>query len=117
MRLLFCFFISFLVQSNPNISFKKPLNFNADININSEGNSISNGAMSFRNGTFIYHLTSPYNQTIAVANGKLYVQDDDFQQVIIYNNDQSFFLQDLLNNEFESEDFPCPNTCFKLKPN
>ena len=41
MRLLFCFFISFLVQSNPNISFKKPLNFNADININSEGNSIS----------------------------------------------------------------------------
>ena len=73
MRLLFCFFISFLVQSNPNISFKKPLNFNADININSEGNSISNGAMSFRNGTFIYHLTSPYNQTIDVANVKLYV--------------------------------------------
>ena len=83
MRLLFCFFISFLVQSNPNISFKKPLNFNADVNINSEGNSISNGAMSFRNGTFIYHLTSPYNQTIAVVNGKLYVQDDDFQQVMI----------------------------------
>ena len=117
MRLLICFFISFLVQANPNISFKKPLNFNADININSEGNSISSGEIFFRNGTFIYHLTSPYNQTIAVVNEKLYVQDDDFQQVIIYNNDQSFFLQDLLNNEFESEDFPCPNTCFKLNPN
>ena len=117
MRLLISIFISFLVQANTNKSFIKPLYFDADIYINSEGNLISKGAMSFRNGKFIYHLTNPYNQTIAVTNGKLYVQDDDFQQVIIYNNNQSFFLQDLLNNEFESEDFPCPNTCFKLKPN
>ena len=47
MRLLICFFISFLVQANPNISFKKSLNFNADININSEGNTISSGEMLF----------------------------------------------------------------------
>ena len=72
--------------------------------------------MSFREEAFIYNLVSPYNQTIASKNGKLYVQDDDFQQVIIYNDTKSFFLQDLFNNKYETESFPCPNSCFKLNP-
>ena len=68
----------------------------------------------FRDGTFIYNLIDPYRQTIANNNGKLYVQDDDFQQVIIYKNDKTFFLQDLFDNEYESENVPCSKICFKL---
>ena len=116
MRILIVGFISFLIQSNPTIYFKEPLNFDAEIHINSEGNFISKGTMSFREEAFIYNLVSPYNQTIASKNGKLYVQDDDFQQVIIYNDAKSFFLQDLFNNKYETESFPCPNNCFKLNP-
>tara|TARA_B100000886_G_scaffold333952_1_gene288771 strand:+ start:42 stop:569 length:528 start_codon:yes stop_codon:yes gene_type:complete len=116
MRLLTVCFISFFIETNPTIYFKKPLNFDSEIHINSEGNFISKGEMSFRDGAFIYNLVSPYKQTIASKNGKLYVQDDDFQQVIIYNDTKSFFLQDLFNNKYETENFPCPNNCFKLNP-
>ena len=116
MRILIVGFIGFFIQSNPNIYFIEPLNFDAEIHINSEGNSISKGIMSFREEAFIYNLVSPYNQTIARKNGKLYVQDDDFQQVIIYDDTKSFFLQDLFNNKYETESFPCPNNCFKLNP-
>ena len=114
MRLFFILFVSFFVQTNSSEYFKKPFNFNAEIIINNEENFISQGKILFRNGSFIYNLDKPYKQTIASNKGKLYVQDDDFQQVIIYDNGNTFFLQDLFNNEYQAEDFPCPNTCFKL---
>ena len=114
MRLFVTLFISFFLQTNSFEYFKKPLNFNAEIIINNEENFVSQGKILFRNGSFIYNLDKPYKQTIASNNDKLYVQDDDFQQVIIYDNGNTFFLQDLFNNEYQAEDFPCPNTCFKL---
>ena len=116
MRFLIILFISFFIQTKPNTVFKEPLNFDAEININSEGNLISRGIMSFREGAFIYNLVSPYNQTIASENGKLFVQDNDFQQVIIYNATKAFFLQDLFSNKYETENFPCQNNCFKVNP-
>ena len=114
MRLFFILFISFFAQTNSYEYFKKPFNFNAEIIINNAVNFVSQGNILFRNGTFIYNLDEPYKQTIASDKDKLYIQDDDFQQVIIYDNKNTFFLQDLLNNEYKSEDFSCPNTCFKL---
>ena len=114
MRLLVTFCICFNLQSATVENFKKPFNFDAEININNDGNLVSRGKILFRDDSFIYNLVSPYRQIIASDNGKLYIQDDDFQQVIIYDNKNTFFLQDLLNNEYKSEDFSCPNTCFKL---
>ena len=117
MRLFITLFICSYIQSTTVEYFKKPLNFNADIIINNEENYVSKGTIFFRDGSFIYKLTSPYRQTIASNNSKLYVQDDDFQQVIVYGNDNTFFIQDLLGNEYKSENFPCSNTCFKLRSN
>ena len=114
MRLFITLFICSYLQSTTDEYFKKPINFDADIIINNQENFISKGKILFRDGSFIYNLIEPYRQTIANNNGKLYVQDDDIQQVIIYKNDNTFFLQDLFDNEYESENVPCAKTCFKL---
>ena len=114
MRLFITLFICSYLQSTKDEYFKKPINFDADIIINNQENFISKGKILFRDGSFIYNLIDPYRQTIANNNGKLYVQDDDFQQVIIYKNDKTFFLQDLFDNEYESENVPCSKICFKL---
>ena len=117
MRLFITLFICSYLQSTTVEYFKKPLNFNADILINNEENYVSKGTIFFRDGSFIYKLISPYSQTIANNDSKLYVQDDDFQQVIVYDNENTFFLQDLLSNEYKLENFACSNTCFKLRSN
>ena len=117
MRLFITLFICSYIQSTTVEYFKKPINFDADIIINNQENFISKGKILFRDGSFIYNLIDPYKQTIANNNGKLYVQDDDFQQVIIYKNDKTFFLQDLFDNEYESENGPCSKICFKLLSN
>ena len=114
MRLFITLFFSSFLESNSFEYFKKPFNFNAEIIINNDGNFVSKGEILFRDGSFIYNLISPYNQTIASNNGKLYVQDDDFQQVIIYENNNTFFLQNLFDNDYKSEKFPCSKICFKL---
>ena len=114
MRLFVTLFICSYLQSTTDEYFKKPINFDSDIIINNQENFISKGKILFRDGSFIYNLIDPYKQTIANNNGKLYVQDDDFQQVIIYKNDKTFFLQDLFDNEYESENVPCSKICFKL---
>ena len=114
MRLFITLFMCSYLQSSTDEYFKKPINFDADIIINNQENFISKGKILFRDGSFIYNLIDPYRQTIANNNGKLYVQDDDFQQVIIYKNDNTFFLQDLFDNEYESENVPCSKICFKL---
>ena len=114
MRLFITLFICSYLQSTTDEYFKKPINFDADIIINNQENLISKGKILFRDGSFIYNLIDPYRQTIANNNGKLYVQDDDFQQVIIYEDNNTFFLQDLFDNEYESENVPCSKICFKL---
>ena len=114
MRLFITLFICSYLQSTTDEYFKKPINFDADIIINNQENLISKGKILFRDGSFIYNLIDPYRQTIANNNGKLYVQDDDFQQVIIYKNDNTFFLQDLFDNEYESENVPCAKICLSI---
>ena len=116
MRATSILFLCFLIHAEAPEYFKNITNFDSQITINGEDNLISSGEISFRNGNFVYLLTHPFNQLVAGKNGKIYVQDDDFKQVMIYQNDNSFFLQELFNNKYDSEDFPCPDTCLKLKP-
>ncbi len=101
--------------SSENI-FNSPLNFDSTITINNESGIISSGDITYRNGDFIYSLNVPSDQIIASNSQNIYVQDNDFNQVMIYKNDNSFFLQDLLTNSYQNENFPCPSSCFKIKP-
>jgi hypothetical protein len=104
-----------ILGSSENI-FNSPLNFDSTITINNESGIISSGDISYRNGDFIYSLNVPSAQIIASNAQNIYVQDNDFNQVMIYKNDNSFFLQDLLTNGYQNENFPCPDSCFKIKP-
>jgi len=115
----FYLLLLFLVASQNALTsnLKIPLNFDSMITINNENDVISSGSMSYRNGDFIYTLTQPSNQIIASNKLHFFVQDNDFNQVIIYNNEKSFFLQELLNGKYETESFACPNVCYKVKPN
>jgi hypothetical protein len=96
--------------------FNSPFNFDSTITINNESGIVSSGNISYRNGDFIYSLDIPSNQIVASNAQNIYVQDNDFNQVMIYKNDNSFFLQDLLTNGYQNENFPCPSSCFKIKP-
>ena len=116
MRKLFFFLIILSHQAFTTTYFFEPLNFDAQISIKNDENAISEGFISFREGSFIYTTNKPYNQKIFSKNGRFLVQDDDFKQVIIYENNHSFFLQDLLNNKYPTKEVSCPNTCFKLNP-
>ncbi len=116
MHKIFIFLMMLSFQASTTTYFAQPVNFDADISIKNEEKLISQGFISFRQESFVYKTSQPYNQTIFSNNGKLLVQDDDFKQVMIYENDNSFFLQELLYNKYPSEEIACPNTCFKLNP-
>ena len=70
--------------------------FTAEIDIEKKeyysNQSISQGLISFQNNKFIYHLNAPMNQTIYGLKDQLIVQDNDFKQVMIYNNNYNFLL-------------------------
>tara|TARA_Y100000746_G_scaffold11360_1_gene9507 strand:- start:7697 stop:8224 length:528 start_codon:yes stop_codon:yes gene_type:complete len=116
MRAFICLCICFPIYGNSTNLFTNPLNFNSTIIITNERTVISSGDISYRNGDIVYHIDLPSNQIIASNKENIYVQDNDFNQVMIYENDKSFFLQDLLANAYETENFPCPDSCFKIKP-
>lgn len=116
MRFFFLFCVLSVSKSVLSSDFKVPLNFDATISINNESNQISTGYISYRDGEFLYNLTQPTNQIIANNKQSFFVQDNDFNQVIIYQNNNSFFLQELLSGNYASESFACPNDCFRVKP-
>ena len=64
--------------------------FTAEINIEKKtyysNQSISQGVISFQDNKFVYQLNDPMNQTIYGLKDQLIVQDNDFKQVMIYNN-------------------------------
>ena len=116
MKWIVLFSLCFSIFGDSLKIFKSPLNFNSSITINNERGLVSSGDIFYRNGNFIYSLKLPSDQIIASDKKNIYVQDNDFNQVMIYKNDNSFFLQDLLNNAYKTENFPCPDNCFKIKP-
>ena len=116
MRLIAVLCLCLPILGNSENIFNSPLNFDSTITINNESGLISSGDISYRNGNYIYSLNLPSDQIIASNAQNIYVQDNDFNQVMIYKNDNSFFLQDLLTNGYQNENFPCPSSCFKIKP-
>ena len=51
---------------------------------------------------------------MAEIDGQLFVQDDDFKQVIRYNDNNSFLIKKLLSNAYEHAELSCNLKCFKL---
>ena len=70
--------------------------FTAEINIEKNdfysNELISVGSISFQNNNFIYHINNPINQTIYGFEDRLIVQDNDFKQIMIYDNNYNFLL-------------------------
>ena len=73
--------------------------FTAEINIEKKeyysNQTISQGLISFQDNKFVYQLNDPMNQTIYGLKDQLIVQDNDFKQVMIYNNNYNFLLSNM----------------------
>ena len=98
MRVILLFISSFISSSDLSELLIKNQEFSSDIIIFDSDSIVSKGSMSYIKGDFVYSINHPSKQILAGLEGKLFIQDDDFKQVIIYENNHSFFLQDLLNN-------------------
>ena len=91
--------------------------FTAEINIEKKtyysNQSISQGLISFQDNKFVYQLNDPVNQIIYGLKDRLIVQDNDFKQVMIYNNNYNFLLTKVFDKELTYEPISCPEICFK----
>ena len=90
--------------------------FTAEINIEKNdfysNELISDGSISFQNNNFIYHINNPINQTIYGFEDRLIVQDNDFKQIMIYDNNYNFLLTDVFNNKLIYKPIECPHLCY-----
>jgi len=91
--------------------------FTAEIDIEKKeyysNQSISQGLISFHDSKFIYHLNAPINQTIYGLKDQLIVQDNDFKQVMIYNNNYNFLLSKVFDSELTYAPISCSEICFQ----
>mgnify|MGYP006261714251 FL=1 len=91
--------------------------FKAEINIEKKdyysNQTISKGLISFQDNKFIYQLNDPMNQTIYGLKNQLIVQDNDFKQVMIYDNKYNFLLSKVFDKGLTYEPISCLETCFK----
>ena len=67
----------------------------SNITISDSESIISEGYITYQNDDFIYTIYQPDNQILAGMNGQLFIQDNDFRQVMIYQDDDSFFVKRL----------------------
>ena len=91
--------------------------FTAEINIEKKtyysNQSISQGVISFQDNKFVYQLNDPMNQTIYGLKDQLIVQDNDFKQVMIYNNSYNFLLSKVFDSELTYAPISCSEICFQ----
>ena len=91
--------------------------FTAEINIEKKeyysSQSISKGLISFQDNKFIYQLNDPMNQTIYGLKDQLIVQDNDFKQIMIYDNNYNFLLSKIFDKDLTYAPISCPDICFK----
>ena len=73
---------------------------------------ISDGSISFQNNNFIYQINKPINQIIYGFEDRLIVQDNDFKQIMIYDNNYNFLLTDVFNNKVSYKPIECPHLCY-----
>ena len=87
--------------------------FTSLISISSNNDELSSGNISYDSDNFLYSITSPYSQIIAKIDNKVYVQDDDFKQVFIYQGNYDFLIQQILDNEVGLQPYDCATTCLR----
>ena len=111
---LLILFLSLEMVSDINELFEP---FTAEINIEKKeyysNQTISQGLISFQDNKFVYQLNEPMNQTIYGLKDQLIVQDNDFKQVMIYNNNYNFLLSKVFDKELTYTPISCPEMCFK----
>ena len=114
MRIILLFLSSFVFSSDLTELLLKNHKFSADIIIFDSESIVSRGYMSYLDGDFIYSVDYPSKQILAGLGGYLYIQDDDFKQVMVYKDDESFLVKQMLSNSYEYEELSCASKCYKL---
>ena len=114
MRVILLFLSSFVFSSDLTELLAKNHKFSADIIISDSESILSRGYMSYLDGDYIYSVDYPSKQILAGLEGYLYIQDDDFKQVMVYKDDESFLVKQMLLNLYEYEELSCASKCYKL---
>ena len=114
MRVALLFLSSFIFSSDLPELLSKNHKFSADITIFDSESRLSSGYISYLNGDFTYSIDYPSKQILAGLDGFLYIQDDDFKQVLIYKDDESFLIKQLLLNSYDYDELSCSSKCYKL---
>ncbi|GIS47193.1 MAG: hypothetical protein Ct9H90mP19_4300 [Gammaproteobacteria bacterium] len=107
MRVILLFISSFISSSDLSELLIKNQEFSSDIIIFDSESIVSKGSMSYIKGDFVYSFDHPSKQILAGLEGKLFIQDDDFKQVMVYDDDDSFLIRKLLFDSYEHEELSC----------
>lgn len=113
MRLLIAFMVLSLKLSSIEPQLDRFQKFTSVISVSFNNVELSSGYITYDSDNFIYSITSPYSQMIAKIDNKVYVQDDDFKQVFIYQGDYDFLIQQILDNELGLQPYECATTCLR----
>ena len=113
MRFLIALLLISFNLSSTEILFDRFQEFTSLISISSNNDELSSGNISYDSDNFLYSITSPYSQIIAKIDNKVYVQDDDFKQVFIYQGNYDFLIQQILDNEVGLQPYDCATTCLR----
>ena len=117
MRIILLFISSFIWSQDLSDLLLKNQKFTTDIIIIDADSIVSKGSMSYVDGDFVYLTKHPSKQVLAGLKDKLFVQDDDFKQVMIYDDDDSFLIKKLLLNKYDYVELSCKSKCYKLDIN
>ena len=117
MRFILLFFSSFIMSSDFEDLLMLNKRFSADIIISDSDLVVSKGYLSYMEGDFIYSINHPSKQVLVGLEGILYVQDDDFKQVMSYSDDDSFIIKKLLLNSYKYDELSCSSKCYRLNVN
>ena len=113
MRYLIALILLSLKLSSTETLLDRFQKFTSVISVSSNNVELSSGDISYDSDNFLYSITSPYSQIIAKIDNKVYVQDDDFKQVFIYQGDYDFLIQQILDNEVGLQPYECETTCLR----
>ena len=91
-RYLLIFFINLINAQSLEELLEDNYSFQADITIEQNNLIQSSAKIRFTQGNFIISEIKPINQTIAKINESIFIQDDDFKQVISRKIDSKVIL-------------------------
>ena len=113
MRYLLIFFISLINAQSLEKLLEDNYSFQADIKIEQNNLVQSSAKITFTMGNYIISEIKPINQTIAIINDSIFIQDDDFKQVILRKNDRKLIF-DVLSDYSKFTLASCEELCYCL---